>query len=205
MKEISLGEGRKFFPSFFLIFCLLFLCLTIDSSFFSLIPAAQASEKKELSRFDQLAEEATLLNKRGQSDKVIALLEPYKGDPKNDSALFFNELGIAYRRKGKLVESIQVYQAALLHAPQNPVIMNNLGLSLYMNKEYPQAIEQYQKALQLAPRFKEAHSNLGLAYYQTQQYREAKEEFEIVLQLNPKDEDAQKFYEEILKKIKGQK
>lgn len=164
--------------------------------------SAQRAEKEKLSQFDRLAEEATLLNKRGQYDKVIALLEPHKADRKNDSALFFNELGIAYRRKGKLSKSIRAYQEALSRDPQNPVIMNNLGYAFFLNKEYPQAIEQYQQALQLAPRFKEAHSNLGLAYYQLQRYPEALEEFEIVLKLDPQHERAKKLRDEILMKVK---
>jgi lipoprotein NlpI len=46
---------------------------------------------------------------------------------------------------------------------------------------------------------------LGLAYYQLQRYKEAFEEFEIVLQLDPKNEQAKKFREAILKKIRDQK
>jgi len=38
-----------------------------------------------------------------------------------------------------------------------------------------------------------------------QKYREALDEFEIVLKLDPKDEQAQKFREAILKKMKSQK
>jgi tetratricopeptide (TPR) repeat protein len=152
-----------------------------------------------------LAEEATFLNRRGQYDGVITQLEPYKGDKKNDSALFFNELGIAYRHKGRLSDAIQAYQAALSRDPENPVVMKNLGDAFFLNKEYPRAIEQFQKALLSNPRFQQAHSSLGLAYYQTQKYQEALEEFEIVLRLNPKDEQAQKIREIIIKKIKGQK
>jgi tetratricopeptide (TPR) repeat protein len=152
-----------------------------------------------------LAEEATLLNQRGQFEQVIALLEPHKADKKNDSALFFNELGVAYRRAGKLSEAIQAYQSAFSHDPENPVIMKNLGDALYLKKDYPQAAQRYQKALRSNPRFQQAHSGLGLAYYQMQKYPEALDEFEIVLKLNPKDEQAQKFREAIRKKIKNQK
>jgi len=203
MKGIRSGEGQRSFPSFFLY--ILFFALPLGLYLFPPPATAQRAEKDGLSQFDRLAEEATLLNQRGQSERVITLLEPYKTDKKNDSALFFNELGVAYRRTGRLSEAIQAYQSALSRDPENPVIMKNLGDALYLKKEYPQALEQYQKALQSNPRFQQAHSSLGLAYYQMQKYKEALEEFEVVLKLDPKDEQAQKFREAILKKMKSHK
>lgn len=205
MKRIPPGEGPKFFPSFFPIFLTFFLVLIPGFFFPAPQAAAQRAEKEGLSRFDRLAQEATLLNQRGQSTKVITLLEPHQGDAKNDSALFFNELGIAYRRQGKIPQAIQAYQSALARDPENPVVIKNLGDAFYRNQEYSQAVELYQKTLQANPRFQQAHSSLGLAYYQLQRYQESLEEFEIVLKLNPQDEQAKKFREAILKKIKGQK
>ncbi len=205
MKRIPPGEGQKFFPSFFPIFLSFFLVLIAGFFFPAQQAVAQRAEKEGLSRFDRLAQEATLLNQRGQPEKVITLLEPHQGDKKNDSALFFNELGIAYRRQGKISQAIQAYQSALARDPENPVVMKNLGDAFYLNQEYSQGIELFQKILQANPRFQQAHSSLGLAYYQLQRYQESLEEFEIVLQLNPQDEQAKKFREAILKKIKGQK
>jgi tetratricopeptide (TPR) repeat protein len=199
------GEGQKFFPYFFLIFLIIFLTLISGFFFPHQQAAAQRAEKEGLSQFDRLAQEATLLNQRGQSEKVISLLEPYKGHKKNDSSLFFNELGIAYRHQGKIVESIQAYETSLSLDPENPVVMKNLGDAFYLSKKYTQAIELYQKILKGNPRFQQVHSSLGLAYYQLQRYQEALEEFEIVLQLNPRDEQAQKFREAIRKKIKSNK
>jgi tetratricopeptide (TPR) repeat protein len=203
MNEKRPGEGRDSFPYFFLQSLIFVLALGL----YPLPPpaTAQKAERDGLSPFDRLAEEATLLNQRGQFHKVITLLEPHTADKKNDSALFFNELGVAYRRAGRLSEAIQGYQSALSRDPGNPVIMKNLGDTFYLRKEYPQAVEQYQRVLQSNPRFQQAHASLGLAYYQMQKYPEALEEFEIVLKLDPKDEQAQKFREAILKKMKSPK
>lgn len=203
MKEISLGEGRRSFPYFFILLLLSLLVLDIGLS-----PEgsrAQKSGKDGLSLFDRLAEEATLLNKRGQTDRVISLLEPHKGDKKNDSALFFNELGYAYRQKGRMEEAIQSYQKSLSLDPQNPVIMENLAVVFYLNKEYSQAVELCQKVVKSNPRFHQAHSTLGLAYYRLGKYREAMEEFEIVLNLDPQDEQAKNFHEAARKKIQEKK
>jgi len=167
--------------------------------------AAQQTGKGELSAFDRLAEEATLLNKRGQADKVIALLEPHKKDKKNDSALFFNELGVAYRQKDNFREAIVAYQEALKRDPENPVIKKNLGDAFFFNKELPKAITQYQNALESNPRFYQAHFSLGMAFYQQGKHREALEEFEAVLKLNPQNEQAKKLRDDIRSKLKEQK
>jgi tetratricopeptide (TPR) repeat protein len=203
MNEKHPGEGKSSFPYFFLYN--LFFALALGLYLLPVPATAQGAEKDKLSYFDRLAEEATLLNQRGQSEKVITLLEPHKANKKNDSALFFNELGVAYRRAGRLSEAVQAYQSALSRDTGNPVVMKNLGDALYLKKEYSQAVEQYQKVLRSNPRFQQAHSGLGLAYYQMQKYQQALDEFEIVLKLDPKDEQAKKFREAILRKIKSHK
>jgi tetratricopeptide (TPR) repeat protein len=203
VRGTTMGEGVWSFPYFFLFAFLISFSLAFP--WFPPFVGAQQTEKGELSIFDRLAEEATLLNKRGQPEKVIALLEPYKGDKKNDSALFFNELGVAYRQRGNFRESIASYQEALKRDPENPVIKKNLGDAFFFNKELSQAIAQYQKALEANPRFYQAHFSLGMAYYQEEKYREALEEFETVINLNPQNEQAKKLRETIRTKLKEKK
>jgi tetratricopeptide (TPR) repeat protein len=185
------------------------LIWTLGAAFFPSESAGQKSDRDGLSRFDRLAEEAAQLNKRGKYDEVISLLEPQKADKKNDSTLFFNELGIAYRNKGKFNEAIQAYQQAYAREPQNPeispVILNNLGYTYFLKKDYPLAIEQFEKAITLAPRFKEAHSNLSLTYYELQRYEEALKEIEVVLKLDPNHEAAKRFRDQIRKKMPEKK
>jgi tetratricopeptide (TPR) repeat protein len=201
-KGMKAGEGRKPFPYFFPIFLsLLVLCFSL----FPIISSAQKPDRADLSLFDRLAEEATLLNKRGKFEQVISLLEPHKGNPRNNSALFFNELGIAYRNKGKLYESIQAYRKALSLDPENPVVMKNLADAHFLQKDYSQTVELCQQALKSNPRFHQVRSTLGLAYYRLGKFPEALEEFEAVLKLNPRDEQARKFREAIRKKLQNQK
>jgi cytochrome c-type biogenesis protein CcmH/NrfG len=196
------GEGRKSFPYFFpLLLSLLVLCFCL----FPIISPAQKPDRADLSLFDRLAEEATLLNKRGKFDEVISLLEPHKGNPKNDSALFFNELGVSYRNKNKLDESIQAYRRALSLDPGNPVVMKNLADAHYLQKDYSQTVELCRQALKSNPRFHQVRSTLGLAYYRLGKFPEALEEFEAVLKLNPQDEQARNFREAIRKKLQNQK
>ncbi len=196
MKRIRLGEGRKFFPYFF-IFWIAFLFFPLPGQ------TAENQATARLSRFDRLAEEASAFNQAKEFDKTIALLEPLKKDPKNDSSLYFNELGVAYRQKGKLVESIEAYQAALARHPDNPaVIQKNLGDAFCFNKEFEKAIDQYQRVILQNPRFQQARFSLGYAYYQTRKYAEALSEFETALRLNPRDEKAREFRDATLQKLK---
>jgi cytochrome c-type biogenesis protein CcmH/NrfG len=197
------GEGHKSFPSFFL-FALL-LILSLGSAFFPAESTGQKSEREGLSRFDRLAEEATLLNRRGKYDEVISLLGPHKADQKNDSALFFNELAVAYRNRNQHDDAIQAYQKALSLDPENPVIMKNLADAFYLHKEYSRSAEMAQKALKSNPRFHQARSTLGMAYYRLERYREALDEFEVVLQVNPQDEQAQNFRAAARKKLQEKK
>lgn len=199
MQEAHTGEGQKSFPYFFLslilaIWVLVFGLFLPESS-------GQKSEREGLSRFDRLAEEASQSNKRGEYDQVISLLEPSKADKKNDSALFFNELGVAYRNKNKLHDSIQAYQKALSLDPENPVVMKNLADVHYLQKDYSKTVELCRQALKSNPRFHQVRSTLGLAYYRMERYPEALEEFEAVLKLNPQDEQARNFREAIRKKL----
>jgi len=188
-----------FFPFFFLS---IGIFLSFGITVLSAPAAVEAAERTGLSRFDQLAEEATQLNRGGQYDRVISLLEPHQGDKKNDSALFFNELGVAYRNLGKYPQAIKAYRGGLLRDPENPVLMKNLGDAYFLKKEYPLAIEQYQKALRGNPRFHQAHYSLAVTYYRLERYPEALDEFEIALKLNPGDLQAQKYRAEIQKRLK---
>lgn len=203
MRGTLIGEGPWSFPYFFLFAFLISFSLGFPWS--PPFVGAQQTGKGELSIFDRMAEEATLLNKRGQADQVITLLEPHKKDKKNDSALFFNELGVAYRQKDNFREAIASYQEALRRDPENPVIKKNLGDAYFFNKDLPQAIDQYQKALESNPRFYQAHFSLGMAFYRQEKYREALEEFEVVIKLDPQNEQAKKLRDTLRSKLKEKK
>ncbi len=205
MQEITKGEGRRSFPSFLSNFFFLLFTLALGNFLIPLSSAVQQAEGKELSRFDRLAEEATQLNKRGNHGEVIRLLSPHKEDPKNDNALFFNELGIAYRHQQQLPEAASAYRESLKRDPENPVVMKNLGDVLFLQKDYAHAIELYQRVLRTNPYFEQAHYSLGLAYYRLEKYPESLEEFEKVLNLSPQDESAKKFRDAILKKLEKRK
>lgn len=197
-KRIPSGGGRRSSPLFLARFVLsLFLGAWIGP----LACQPRGTAENGLSAFDRLAEEASYLNKRGETERVIALLEPRMSDEKNDSVLFFNELGVALRQSGRMSEAVQVYRRALSLDPHNPVLRKNLAEVYYLNREYPKAVELCREALRSNPGFRQAHSTLALALYRMERYKEALEEFEIVLRLNPGDGEAGHFREAIRRKL----
>ncbi len=201
MRRMSPGEGQEFFPYFFIN---IVLCAGLLLFFFS-PPPLLAQKDPPLSRFDRLARQASELNQAAEYDKVIALLEPHKSDKKNDSALFFNELGVAYRNKEKYSQSIRAYEAALACKPENPgVVQKNLGDVFTLQGNYDRAIELYKEVIRLNPRFDGAHFGLGVAYYKLGKYDEALPFFDTAIRLNPRDEKARQFREVIQKKLKSQ-
>src|SRR4030065_540900 len=111
---VRTGEGRKSFP---LLTVLLLSVLALGSWVFPVEGRAQENGRKALSSFDRLAEEASYMNKRGEADQVIALLEPHFADKKNDSALFFNELGVAYYRLERYKEALDEFETVLRTNP----------------------------------------------------------------------------------------
>ena len=192
--RVKPGEEKK--AGFFSLPLLLF-SLALGAGFVPPEVHAQHIESHTFSSFDRLGAEATSLNKRGKASEVISLLEPHKADRENDSAYFFNELGIAYRKKGRLKEAIASYRRALSLDPKNPAIAKNLADAYYFNKEYSKTVEECQTILRSNPEFRQAHYTLGMAYYRLGRHGEALEEFETVLKLKPGDENAEKMREKI--------
>ena len=82
------------------------------------------------------------LNPDEYPDKVIALLEPHKDNKDNDSVLFYNSLGLAYKSKGRFEDAIAVYKNALELVANVPVpsIQYNLGIAYYYNSELSESL-----------------------------------------------------------------
>ena len=82
------------------------------------------------------------LNPDEYPDKVIALLEPHKDNKDNDSVLFYNSLGLAYKSKGRFEDAIAAYKNALelVASVHVPSIQYNLGIAYYYNSELPESL-----------------------------------------------------------------
>jgi len=99
-------------------------------------------------------------------------------------------LGDAWEEKGRVSETIELYEKALKINPDFVMGRYNLGNAFIKANRFPEAIEQYEQALKINPRYVDAHNNLGRALFQIHRLPEAIEQFEQALKIDPNDIDA---------------
>ena len=75
--------------------------------------------------------------------------------------VFFNSLGNALQKQGRLEESIQAYQKATHFQPNYADVYSNLGVVLKAQGRLEESIRAYQKAIEIQPQFAEAYYNLS--------------------------------------------
>lgn len=73
-------------------------------------------------------------------------------------------LGIAYRKAGRMGEAIREYEAAIRLDPRNAAAYHNLGLAHRLRGAWAEAEQAYRRALELRPEQVETHYNLGVLY-----------------------------------------
>ncbi len=96
-----------------------------------------------------------------------------------------NNLGIAYDKMGKYVESLNELNEALKLSPEYIEARNNLAVVHYKMGNYEEALTELKAAVRLNPDFTEAHSNLGSLYAMLERYDEAVDEVKLAIKLNP--------------------
>jgi len=71
-------------------------------------------------------------------------------------------LGILYRKDGRLEESEQVLKAATTRNGASPAAWDELGVTLRLRGEFPAAAAAYERAIAADANFAPAHRNLGV-------------------------------------------
>ena len=109
-------------------------------------------------------------------------------DPANEKA-FYN-LGNALYKKGKSEESVQAYDASILHSKtpdDKSAAWYNKGVVLQNDKKLAECIEAYKNALKLNPADEDARLNLQKALLQQQQEQQKEDEKKKKQQNQKKD------------------
>jgi tetratricopeptide (TPR) repeat protein len=100
---------------------------------------------------------------QGNDAKALQLFEQSaEADPAQAAA--HNNLGILYKRAGRLDDAIAAYQQAVARRAGYPEAYYNLALAHRAKGEFKQAETAYLKALELNEQFVDAHYNLGILY-----------------------------------------
>lgn len=78
-----------------------------------------------------------------------------------DSDRIYNNLGIAYRERGKINEAMSAYRRAIEINHGDAYAYNNLGIIYNDTGDKEQAAAYYQKAVEVDPRYAQAYYNIG--------------------------------------------
>jgi tetratricopeptide (TPR) repeat protein len=123
-------------------------------------------------------------------DKSVERFENLLVLDSEQSGYGYENLGIFYRGKGMLDETIETAKNAIEAEPENPRYYVMLG-NAYMEKSLPnQAIAEYQKALNINPNRVKAQINIGIALAIQGRYEEAIPVYENVIERFPRIPEA---------------
>ena len=87
--------------------------------------------------------------------RALTLSHPELGGPHAD-------LGLIYRRSGRLPEAVAALEQAVQASPQQPQYLNQLGLAYREQGRFDQAREAYERALSADPDYAVATLNLAI-------------------------------------------
>ena len=107
---------------------------------------SQSIDKKAQVDYNEIARKAGRILKPDSYKDVLAILQPYEEDPKNQSDLFFNNLGVAYSysREPKKAESALI--KAIKFNPNEEAQRFNLAylyLTQFSEPQYKKIAEEH--------------------------------------------------------------
>jgi len=73
-------------------------------------------------------------------------------------------LGIIYRRAGKIAQAISELEFAVRDSPRQAVYWNQLGITYRQQGQFAKARQAYERALALDPAYASANLNLGILF-----------------------------------------
>ena len=100
-------------------------------------------------------------------------------------AVYYANLGGAYRAIGLREEAREAYLKAVALEPGNADYQNRLGLIYYELGRFEESLQYYAKAIEINPNFAVYHANLGTAFKALGQWEKAEVTYLKVLELEP--------------------
>jgi tetratricopeptide (TPR) repeat protein len=120
----------------------------------------EAPVSAAVQRTFEVARQALITGRLDDAERgflVLAKSNPELGGP-------FANLGIVYRQRQKLDDSVAALERAVQANPKQAVFFNQLGIAYRMVGQFNKAREAYEKAIALDPNYALAHLNLGILY-----------------------------------------
>ncbi|MBI5756471.1 MAG: tetratricopeptide repeat protein [Nitrospirae bacterium] len=125
----------------------------------------------------------TILRNQVWQDELTLWSDTVQKNP--SSVIARDNLGVAYRRLGRLDEAADQFRVAIRLQPGRFVGVYNLGLITDKQGRYDEAERLYRQTLQLAPQFHKAHLALGLLYEKQGRVSDAIQEYSQTIGLDP--------------------
>lgn len=121
---------------------------------------------------------------RPEIERAVALIqESLRHNPNHVEAL--NNLGVAYRKLGRLAEAFRTHERAVQLSPASSAVHNNLGGDAHALGRFEEALSHYDTALRLEPRSADALRNRGATLLQLGRLDEAARSIEASLEIEP--------------------
>lgn len=98
----------------------------------------------------------------------------------------YNNMGLAYYRKGNYKTAIENYQKALRLFPSYSRCYENLARTYEAINRWESAIEAYKKSIDYAPDYPTPHLNLARLYLKLNRSDEAAKELNKTIEIDPK-------------------
>jgi tetratricopeptide (TPR) repeat protein len=112
-----------------------------------------------------------------------------------------NNLGVAYKRRGKIDEAIEQYQMAIDHDPDFAEAHSNLGSAYYTLGRTEDAMREFRIAAKDSGSNAYFYHHLGVIQFQLKQYKDAIAQFRRALSREPNLADARFFIGECYLKL----
>ena len=96
-----------------------------------------------------------------------------------------NNLGIALKKKGRIIDAITHYETAIKLNPDFVLPYNNIGNVFAAAKRLDEAIHYYKEAIRVGPNYTKAHSNLGTVLLLKGEEEEAIVHYKEAIRINP--------------------
>lgn len=126
------------------------------------------SSEKARKYFDQAGEYS---NKEDFNNAKKFYLKAIKKDSKYVEA--YDNLGLVYRRLGKLDKAIEYYKKSIELFPDGQMAHQNLAVVYGIKKEYKSAINEYEAILEISPNDPEGYFGIANSYMMLSQFDDA--------------------------------
>lgn len=112
-----------------------------------------------------------------------------------------NNLGVAYKRRGRVDDAIEQYKLALVADPKFADAYSNLGAAYYFLGRVDDAVEQFERAAKSSGSNAYYYHHMGVIQFQQQEYRDALKHFKKAVSRDGSLADARYYIGEVYMKL----